>query len=140
VTPDARPVLGRQATATTAERGSAGKLPRMDPQRARELLAAERARIEQALTALTGQGPLEASDRKEPGDQESEDLYQDEFDAGRTEGLHRDLAALERAEGRLEAGTYGLSVESGQPIPDGRLEAIPTAELTVEEQARTERR
>ena len=33
-------------------------------------------------------------------------------------------------------GTYGLSVESGEPIPDDRLEAVPWAERTVEEQAR----
>ena len=37
-------------------------------------------------------------------------------------------------------GTYGLSIESGQPIPDERLEALPTAELTVEEErARNQR-
>jgi DnaK suppressor protein len=46
---------------------------------------------------------------------------------------------VERAEKRLEAGTYGLSVESGLPIPDERLEAYPTAERTVEEEARRER-
>jgi DnaK suppressor protein len=46
------------------------------------------------------------------------------------------LAAAERAEQRLAAGTYGLSLESGEPIPDERLEAMPTAERTVEEQAR----
>jgi len=46
----------------------------------------------------------------------------------------RSFAALERAEARLAAGTYGLSTESGEPIPDERLEALPTAELTVEEQ------
>jgi DnaK suppressor protein len=108
----------------------------MDPNRARELLAGERARIEQALAALTGSGPLESSGNKEPGDEDSEDLYQDELDVSRKEDLQRELAALKRAEERLEAGTYGLSVESGKPIPDGRLEAIPTAELTVEEQAR----
>jgi DnaK suppressor protein len=34
---------------------------------------------------------------------------------------------------RLEAGTYGRSVRSGQPIPDERLEADPAAELTIEE-------
>ena len=49
------------------------------------------------------------------------------------------MAALERAEARLEAGTYGLSVESGEPIPDARLEARPTAERTVEEEARYRR-
>jgi DnaK suppressor protein len=40
-----------------------------------------------------------------------------------------------RAEQRVEAGTYGLSVRSGQRIPDDRLDADPTAELTVEEAA-----
>jgi DksA/TraR C4-type zinc finger protein len=43
------------------------------------------------------------------------------------------LAAVERAEQRLATGTYGLSVRSGEPIPDERLEAVPTAELTVAE-------
>lgn len=111
----------------------------MDADRARALLAAERARIEQSLAALQNQGPLESDERVEPGDVDSEDLYQDEFDAGRLQELRNDLAALERAEGRLADGTYGRSVESGEPIPDARLEAIPTAERTVEEQERFER-
>jgi DnaK suppressor protein len=42
------------------------------------------------------------------------------------EDLRDRLAALERAEHRLAAGTYGLSVESGRPIPNERLEAFPT--------------
>jgi DnaK suppressor protein len=111
----------------------------MDPKRARELLARERTRIEQALAALENQGPLESTERLEPGDVDSEDLYQDELDAARAEDLRSDLAALERAEARLAQGTYGVSIESGEPIPDGRLEAIPTAERTVEEQERFER-
>lgn len=111
----------------------------MDPERARELLARERDRIEQAIATLENQGPLESDQRNEPGDVDSEDLYQDELDAGRMESLRADLAALERAEARLAKGTYGLSIESGEPIPDSRLEAIPTAERTVEEQARFER-
>jgi hypothetical protein len=44
-------------------------------------------------------------------------------------------AALQRAEARLAAGSYGRSVRSGQAIPDERLEADPLAELTVEEAA-----
>jgi DnaK suppressor protein len=107
----------------------------MDPERARELLARERARIEEALAALRREGPLESFDW-EPGDEGSEDLYQDEFDEGRAEDLRAELAAVDRAEARLGAGTYGLSIESGKPIPDERLEAVPTAERTVEEQAR----
>ncbi len=53
--------------------------------------------------------------------------------------LRDELAALHRAEERLAAGTYGLSVESGEPIPDARLEAVPLAERTVEEEERYRR-
>jgi DnaK suppressor protein len=108
----------------------------MDPDRARELLAQERTRIEKAMAALESDGSLEGDERVEPGDRDSEDLYQDEFNATRAEDLQRELDALERAEGRLADGTYGLSVESGEPIPDARLEARPTAERTIEEQDR----
>jgi DnaK suppressor protein len=111
----------------------------MDPEHARELLARERSRIERALGTLGQQGPLESDEREEPGDLDSEDLYQDEFDEGRRQDLRDELAALERAEARLAAGTYGLSIESGQPIPEARLEALPTAERTVEEEERYRR-
>jgi DnaK suppressor protein len=111
----------------------------MEPERARELLARERARIEQAMAALEREGRLEGDERREPDDKESENLYQDELDEGRREQLLGDLAALERAEARLEAGTYGVSIESGASIPDARLEAIPTAERTVEEEERYRR-
>jgi len=106
----------------------------VDDEHARKLLAKERARIEAAMAALGRDGSLEGDDRVEPGDRDSEDLYQDEFDATRAEDLQRELEALERAEARLADGTYGLSVESGEPIPDGRLEALPTAERTIEEE------
>jgi DnaK suppressor protein len=106
----------------------------MDTERARQLLARERARIEEAIATIQSEGPLEGSDHKEPGDEGSEDLYQDEFDQGRLQDLRRELAAVERAESRLAAGTYGLSIESGRPIPDERLEAVPTAERTIEEE------
>ena len=105
----------------------------MDPERARELLAREREQVERELAALRGEGSEESDERIEPGEQDSEALYQDELDAGRVEDLTDRLAAVERAEARLEAGRYGLSVRSGEPIPDERLEANPTAELTVDE-------
>jgi DnaK suppressor protein len=108
----------------------------VDTSHAKELLARERAHIEQEIAALQREGPEEGDARKEPGDNDSEGLYQDEFDAGRREDLKERLAAVERAEERLAAGTYGLSTLSGEPIPDARLEAFPTAELTVEESER----
>ena len=106
----------------------------VDPERAKELLAAERAEVEQGIAKIEAEGPEEGDERVEPGDLNSESLYQDELDAGRAQDLKERLAAVERAEARLAAGTYGLSVQSGDPIPDERLEAVPTAELTVEEQ------
>src|ERR1700733_3020111 len=106
----------------------------MDPERASQLLAAERTKLEQEIAALERDTPEEGDERREPGDFNSEGLYQDEFDAGRPKDLKDRMAALERAEARLADGTYGLSVKSGEPIPDGRLEVNPTAELTVEEQ------
>jgi DnaK suppressor protein len=107
----------------------------MDPERARELLRAERARIERALGRLVHQDTGEEADESDPGNLAS-DLYQDELDEGLADDLRGELAAVERAEARVAAGTYGLSIESGMPIPDERLEAIPTAERTAEEEAR----
>jgi DnaK suppressor protein len=49
------------------------------------------------------------------------------------------LDAIERALRRLDEGTYGRSVRSGEPIPDERLEADPAAELTIEEARAAER-
>jgi DnaK suppressor protein len=106
----------------------------MDDQRARELLAAERARIEAALRGARIE-PTDELSTVELADDAS-DTYQNEFDEGRAEDLRAQLAAVERAEERLRSGTYGLSVESGERIPDERLEAIPTAERTVEEEGR----
>jgi DnaK suppressor protein len=109
----------------------------MDSAQARELLARERARIEAALGGLTrpeGDGEAASFDEGDvaPG------LLGNEIDQGLAAPLREALAGVERAERRLAEGTYGLSVESGEPIPDGRLQSIPWAERTAEEQARLE--
>ena len=105
----------------------------MDPERAAELLRAERLRIERAIITRQHQDDGEDSDDEDPGNLGS-DLWQDELDEGLRGDLETQLAAVQRAEERLAAGTYGVSVESGEPIPDERLEIFPTAELTVEEE------
>jgi DnaK suppressor protein len=105
----------------------------MDPERAAELLRAERERLERSLVARQHQDDGEESDVEDPGNLAS-DLYQDELDEGLRSDIEAQLAAIARAEERLAAGTYGLSVESGEPIPDERLEINPTAELTVDEE------
>jgi DnaK suppressor protein len=107
----------------------------MDPDRARELLAAERARIVGARARRAPQDDGEESDEEDPANLAS-DTYIDELDEGLSDDLRDQLEAVDRAEERLAAGTYGLSVESGEPIPDERLELLPTAERTADEEAR----
>jgi DnaK suppressor protein len=109
----------------------------MDAEHARELLAQERVRIERALDDLARRDGEDDPDPFEAADV-APDLLDAELGEGLAERLGQELEALERAEERLAEGTYGLSVESGKPIPDGRLQAIPWAERTAEEQARYE--
>jgi DnaK suppressor protein len=109
----------------------------MDPEHARELLTRERARIERALADVTRRERDDDPDPFEAADV-APDLLDAEIGEGLAESLREELEAVERAERRLAEGTYGLSVESGEPIPDARLETIPWAERTAEEQARYE--
>jgi DnaK suppressor protein len=102
----------------------------MDTDRARELLAAERARLEQLLAQARSD---ELSDL-DP-DNQGERLNDAELDADFVQRHADALAAVERAEERLANGTYGTSVRSGETISDARLEAFPAAELTAEEAA-----
>jgi DnaK suppressor protein len=109
----------------------------MDSSEARELLARERARIEAALGEVAKPEGDEEGVRDDGGDV-APALLETEIDVGLQASLREELAAIERAENRLAEGTYGLSVESGEPIPDARLQSIPWAERTAEEQARLE--
>ena len=110
----------------------------MDPRRARELLQRERERIERSCARCAPTGAT-ATTSFRGVDQHNADagseLFENERDQSLIERLEQELEAIERAEQRVEEGTYGVSVESGEPIPDGRLEAIPWAERTAEEQA-----
>jgi DnaK suppressor protein len=82
--------------------------------------------------ALQGQSAAEANDT---GDTAS-NLAQIEIDEGVYGADARRLAAVERALEKLHEGTYGLSDRSGEPIPQQRLEAVPEAIYTVEEEDR----
>jgi DnaK suppressor protein len=50
------------------------------------------------------------------------------------------IAKIDEALGRIDDGSYGYCEETGEPITLGRLEARPTATLSVEAQERHERR
>jgi DnaK suppressor protein len=109
----------------------------MEQAKARELLARERERIERALAELAAPETDPRNDPADAGDNAPE-LLDAEIDEGLAAPLREELHAVERAEARLAQGAYGLSIESGQPIPDARLQSIPWAERTADEQARFE--
>jgi DnaK suppressor protein len=112
----------------------------LEPERARQLLERERERVLRELAELrgeqTGDGELSVVDQHNAD--VGTELFEEERDQSLINRLQQDLEAIERAFKRLEQGTYGRSVESGAPIPDARLEAMPWADRTVEEQARLE--
>src|SRR3954452_10399706 len=105
----------------------------MDSQRAHELLVAERKRIERSLSQRAHEDPGDSTDADDPGNQGT-DLFQDEFDEGLADELREELAARDRAEARPAAGTYGLSVEGGEPIPNEPLETLTREVVAIEEE------
>ncbi|HSO54763.1 MAG TPA: hypothetical protein VL330_18955 [Actinomycetes bacterium] len=109
----------------------------MDQTQARALLAGERARLQRLLQAATDDPqPAELGDEVDDADRrnaEQTDRAVDQF-------LQARWTALQRAEARLAAGSYGRSVRSGQPIGDERLEADALAELTLEDGGRSRAR
>jgi DnaK suppressor protein len=106
----------------------------MEPERARSLLNAECARVQQLLADL---GTDRADDHEAERDASypATPLAQEGVDDAVAAGLRDRLAALDRALQRVEVGSYGRSIRSGAPIPDERLQADPAAELTVQEAA-----
>ncbi len=109
----------------------------MNEERARKLVARERARVESLLTEQTSEiradGSLQRQQTGESGDAASA-LDSESVSVALAADLREQLAAVGRAEERIAQGTYGRSIESGSSIPDERLEAEPLAERTIEEQ------
>ncbi|MDQ1503267.1 MAG: DnaK suppressor protein [Actinomycetota bacterium] len=111
----------------------------MDDERARALLQDERVRVQRLLGGAdaVGRSDRQAADEDAGSSDAAELLTSQGTDDALAAELRDRLAALDRAEERLEAGTFGRSIRSGQTIPDDRLEADPAAELTVEEANRS---
>ncbi len=115
----------------------------IDVTRARRLVAAERARIESALADVDGavraEGDLQSQQAGDTSESGTE-VAAEEVAMAVAAGLRGRLLEADRAAQRLDAGTYGKSVESGAPIPPDRLAADPLAERTVDEQSALDRR
>jgi len=91
-----------------------------------QVLLSQRTATVENFVAASAQG--NRSDIAEPLTSHGEE-------AAITRQLESRLAAIERAEVRLAAGTYGRSILSGHVIAPERLEADPAAEFTAEEAA-----
>jgi DnaK suppressor protein len=109
----------------------------------------QRVRLEELRRQLQRSETTAAQERTRRADQgrEARELEEDAQDLAEREideAVHRyddrRLRAVERALEKIEEGTYGLSELSGAPIPKARLQAIPEALLTVEEEAHAEKR
>ncbi len=113
----------------------------MDTDRFRELLLAERERVQAALDNLHAENPGSLED--ETGDLASSsvddhlaDMATATFDRevadtleDNTEGV---LAAIDAALHRIDAGTYGTCQRCGRQISEERLDALPYAELCID--------
>ena len=69
----------------------------------------------------------------------SQYIFEREMDDTLGQQFAREIEDVNRALEKVEEGTYGLSDDTGEPIPKGRLEAIPEAIYTLEGQERRER-
>jgi DnaK suppressor protein len=76
----------------------------------------------------------EVGDYDQHGADSASELEVRERDERRAHALEERLAAIDRAERRIAEGRYGMSIDSGQPIPVKRLASVPWAERTVEEE------
>lgn len=114
-----------------------------------EFVARQKERLEELKQELketkrsAEESGLERSQEGQDSQLDAGDLSQHMFERelGATIGGQAEyrLGEAERALEKIEEGTYGLSDESGEPIPQGRLEALPEAIRTVEEQQRFEK-
>jgi DnaK suppressor protein len=107
-----------------------------DP-RARARLDAARAAAEERLAALQDLhgAVVDASRDSNADDEHDPEGATIAFERAQVDALTQDtfarLAAVHAALERLDAGTYGMCLACGRPIPDARLEALPSATTCV---------
>jgi DnaK suppressor protein len=109
-----------------------------------DFLEQQRKRLDVLRSTLLGREEntiaSERADQKLHGSEaeEAEDsaqaMAQQEIDQGLLYANNQRIGDIERALQKIADGTYGFSDLSGDPIPVARLEAVPEAILTVEEQ------
>jgi len=116
---------------------AAGDPTFLEQQRKRLIAMRDRLRSGDVANTTHDRPPQEAEEIEDDAQQMAQSEVDDAVDA--VEELR--LRLIERALAKIDEGTYGLSDLSGDPIPRARLEAIPEAVLTMqEEEAREKQR
>lgn len=82
----------------------------------------------------------EHGDEAEESEDDAQRLAQDDVNRSLRNVNDLRIGDIVRALQKIDEGTYGFSDESGDPIPRARLEVMPEAIYTVEEQGRREER
>jgi len=105
----------------------------------RKRLTAMRDQLLGAGTARNAHERAPKSGEAREMEDDAQDLAQGEVDGTIDAVEEQRLRAIERALAKIDEGTYGLSDLSGDPIPKARLEAMPEAVLTIQEEETRER-
>lgn len=114
---------------------------RPDPARVSQM----KARLLEMRRVLQTEGAAEAQELATPASDRGEDTTPSQHPADVASDLEarefvltrrlidaRELEDVESALARIAAGTYGLCVDCGRPIPDERLEVRPQAARDIE--------
>jgi DnaK suppressor protein len=133
----------RSTSASELDSESAPMLTTAQREELRRTLEAKRVALLRALRAHEdrdeepGDDPLE----KEPADPAdlAESAIEDHDRIAMADHNLELLEEVDHALTRMDAGTYGLSEASGEPIPYERLRAVPWARYSAEEAERAER-
>lgn len=112
----------------------------MESEEARQRVEAEKQRVEGLIADLRG-GLGDESESEQLSEMSSYDqhpadtateTFEREKDLSILDQLEAELAELQAALQRIDAGTYGVDDVTGKPIPDERLDAIPAARTNVD--------
>ena len=100
-----------------------------------EALRAQIVGMDQAANADERDYHEEHADEARELEEDAQDRAEQEIQQALHDVNQRRLSDINRALGKIADGTYGISDASGEPIPKARLEAIPEALRTVQEEA-----
>ena len=114
-----------------------------------EFIERQRKRLEtlrdQHLATRTEENTQERTMQEERGaeaqefEEQAQDMAQNEVQQALQDADQQRLSRIGRALQKVAEGTYGLSDLSGDPIPQARLDSVPEAIFTIEEERQAQK-